>query len=95
MEISNIQTNITAGDKYKSVDLPEKFRKSNRICEGKETNVIKCYSLHKDRLLKFDRFPNIYILFVNNYYMDLKDMIDLEFQYQILLEKERSSNRKL
>ena len=73
--------------------LPAKFRRSENSDKQEEKKYVKCYSLQNHRLLKFVQFHKQHIHFKNNYYMDFKDMLDLEFLYNIF--KRRKLDRRI
>ena len=74
---------ITQGAKSTSQDLPKQFRRTDSFEEKKKGKSIKCYSLKKDRILKFIKLKPETIGFYNNYYMNFKDMVETRFLGQI------------
>ena len=71
--------------------LPKKFRRPDTFGKGKKEDLEKCYLLHKDRILKFIDLDKQKIRFNDNYYMDFKDLVDLQYLYHIWFEEEEES----
>ena len=79
---------------FKASELPVKFRRSGNVCKGETEQFGKCYWLHKNQLLKFLKFQIKKISFENNHYMELKDMVDLQFLYNVFFEEKLMAEEK-
>ena len=81
--IKIIRFGITKGHQYEAGDLPETFKRSDNLGKEKKEDIMRCYLLYKDLLLKFADLPVSQIEFRHNSYMDLKDRVDLQFLYHV------------